>query len=276
MAQTEKEESALTEALMKMRSRLRDENERILLELQDDAAKRIQQDITEKLTIITKQITEQKQEILPLILQYLHQRIYHLAHSQNDKFANLHEIIGNLSDKFEIPPVLVPYDQEITRIAKEFLQILFAAIKQHEMALFNETSNPYFTEKEEEIERLGQENWSSCMEMAKEEWSEMGSKRLAIEESYKDLFEHEENTMIKYIHDQLDLAYDSMIIKLKTDIQDIISTSLVSLERDHLALLAQGEKELQRMNELADLIDESGDVSSPPRPFSFPNLTTSD
>lgn len=73
------------------------------------------------------------------------------------------------------------------------------------------------------------------------------------------------------IFPQLDLAYDSMISNLQKDIQDIISTSLVSLEKDHLTLLAQGEKELQRMNELADLIDESGDVS----PFHF-HLSPSD
>jgi hypothetical protein len=53
-----------------------------------------------------------------------------------------------------------------------------------------------------------------------------------------------------------------MIITLEKDIQDVISTSLISLEKEHLVLLAQGERELQRMNELADLIDESGDVSS--------------
>jgi hypothetical protein len=59
---------------------------------------------------------------------------------------------------------------------------------------------------------------------------------------------------------QLDLAYDSMIKALEREIQDLISSSLVSLEKDHLALLAIGQEELQRINKLADVIDESGDV----------------
>jgi hypothetical protein len=211
MAHPHKDESVLTEALMRMRSRLRDENERILLELQDDAAQRIQQEITEKLSMITNQMTQQKQEIIPLILQDLKQKLCHLVHSQDNIHANLQEMIGKISEEFDIPPVLVPYDQEITRIAKEFLHIIFSAMKLHEMALSNETSHPYFSEKAEEVERLGQENWSHCMEIAKEEWSEMGSKKLAIEESYKDLLEHEENTMIKYIHDQVTPSSSSLL-----------------------------------------------------------------
>lgn len=53
-----------------------------------------------------------------------------------------------------------------------------------------------------------------------------------------------------------------MILRLEQEIQQMISTSLVSMERDHMALLAKGELELQRINELADIIDGSGDVRS--------------
>jgi hypothetical protein len=66
-----------------------------------------------------------------------------------------------------------------------------------------------------------------------------------------------------------------MIKTLEKEIQDLISTSLISLERDHLALLAAGQEELQRINKLADVIDESGDVCTSSLMFSLFFLTYS-
>lgn len=51
-----------------------------------------------------------------------------------------------------------------------------------------------------------------------------------------------------------------MILHLEKDIQDMISSLLISMERDHMTLLAQAQSELQRINELADMIDRTGDV----------------
>lgn len=207
------EESELTEALMKMRSRLRDENERILLELQDDTTRRIEKEMKEKLQNLNNYFNEQKQILLSLLLQSLQQRLHHLTHSSDDEdthqWKNLQEIICNIwidEKMIPFPTILVPYEEEITRIAKELLHILLSVMRQHEDALFYEQRgdpSSFIEDKEEEIEKIGQEDWSTCMEMAKEEWSEMGCKRLAIEERYKALLQHEEDTMIKYIHDQV-------------------------------------------------------------------------
>jgi hypothetical protein len=55
-----------------------------------------------------------------------------------------------------------------------------------------------------------------------------------------------------------------MVLILQEDINSMINSFLVSLERDHLTLRSIGITELQHLNFLVDIIDDSGDVRSNP------------
>jgi hypothetical protein len=191
----------LTDGLLRMRSRLRDENDKIMLELQHDAAQRVDREINEKLMSYNQFIDKKKNEIVRMTLQAVHEKVCDISRS-SDEYASLRPIL--ISENYEIPSLLTtpPHDQEITSIARELLQTLLTSLHSHHMQQLNEVGQPYES-LEEDLEVSGQRNWEACMNEAKDEWSEMGVKRLAIEESYKDLVENEENTLMTYINDQV-------------------------------------------------------------------------
>jgi hypothetical protein len=191
----------LTDGLLKMRSRLRDENEKIMRELQHDAAQRIDRDIHERLASYQELIDKKKSEISKITLQALHERLCQLSQS-HDEYSSLRPIF--ISENYEIPSLLTapPHKQEITSIATRLLQTLLVSLHSYQMTQLDEARQP-FESLQEDLESSGQRHWEACLSEAKEEWAEMGVKRLAIEESYKDLAENEENTLVAYINDQV-------------------------------------------------------------------------
>lgn len=259
---------ALTDALMRMRSRLRDENEKIILELQNDAARKIDLYIKDKLQIYQEDLKGKKESFIREIFQILEEKVSAFIHS-SEIYSSLQQIIPKVSKTTasmdgnkiaEVPTHFFPvtpfsshtspsfpipsthsslaspdtkneqkndapdmaetheiYDEDLNRIAQEFLQTYQSFIQSHQMNILKEIEDTTIgsgsdTNLYTDIELKGQLQWSNNMENAKNEWSEMGSKRLAIEESYKEILENEENTMIQYVNDQVCYSVSWMLL----------------------------------------------------------------
>jgi hypothetical protein len=194
--------SELTSALFAMRSKLRNEHEKIMHELQNDAAEKIDRELKIRLDEIRRQMDEKKKKA---VADVIHSFCYCvMKNSSSEAYAGVGSALLGIKNELEsiVPPFDTVQEDLLNKASTAFLNICRDYFSSKEDEILVRADEPLM-HVEIKTEQEGEEYWAANMARANAEWCEGGSYRRAAEESQIQLLEGEENTVLKYINDQV-------------------------------------------------------------------------
>lgn len=185
-----------------MRSKLRNEHEKIMHELQNDAAEKIDRELKKRIDEIKHQMDERKKNaIVDVINSFCH---CVMKNSSAEVYAGVGSALLEIKNELKstVPPFDTVQEDILNKASIAFLNVCrdyFSSKEDEILARADEPLMHVELKTEEECEQF----WAANMARANAEWSEGGSYRRAAEESQIEVLEGEENTVLKYINDQV-------------------------------------------------------------------------